>query len=456
MKKVRVNAIYGKMINADGQWLSCIGNIPLRVGDYVWSDGRCAYGNVIEGGEPFIAPVQNLEGIPLNIAHEINNQHFDFYIDSNAILRHFSTPYYDGSHLFINNKSSVFYIDRNSWECRDSYLLDVDIASNNDIWAIFEDGNILKNGKFHSSYSDIIDNTASEFYDSLSNPSDFESPKPEDKIIDTYIMFAFIDSDGSYRLIFVVNAKKESSPKPIPDQDQSNLITTSMGYGIYLINNDKTSCIANTCVTQSFGQEVKTWWDEIYNIYHPKKDYYTLTSYQAMPSDLKFPIGDGWHITITAPENIISQSNTEPSGKTRWGAISTIDNPYIAYVFDNNNKLQFYTKSPEIDTFLYLRVCPISKNKFIINNFYAPTPKEVYNDDPQGWKYFPYAWFPAIISVNSLGSEAKLVDYLHTKINGSNYWPYSIYNARLRKMKDINKFKRAAKILKTMRNGHET
>lgn len=65
VKQVRANAVSGKMIYTDGRWCTCIGNSPVRVGDYVYTDGRCIYGNVIEAGRPYIPPIIPNEGIPI-------------------------------------------------------------------------------------------------------------------------------------------------------------------------------------------------------------------------------------------------------------------------------------------------------------------------------------------------------------------------------------------------------
>ena len=58
MQRAMVSAVDGLRIFAGGKWLTAIGNKNFNVGDLVWTDGRCVYGNFVEGGEsaPIILP----------------------------------------------------------------------------------------------------------------------------------------------------------------------------------------------------------------------------------------------------------------------------------------------------------------------------------------------------------------------------------------------------------------
>ena len=46
MHRVRVTAVGNTKTQADGKWLNIIGNKAIAVGDFVWTDGRCVYGNL--------------------------------------------------------------------------------------------------------------------------------------------------------------------------------------------------------------------------------------------------------------------------------------------------------------------------------------------------------------------------------------------------------------------------
>ncbi len=52
-----------------GRTLTRIGNMPVRAGDAVWTDGRCIYGNELFGSDaPMLFFEESLAGIPLNAA----------------------------------------------------------------------------------------------------------------------------------------------------------------------------------------------------------------------------------------------------------------------------------------------------------------------------------------------------------------------------------------------------
>ena len=55
MHQERVTAVSGGNVLAGGRWLRAIGNQTIEAGDLIWTDGRCVYGNLAEGGET--APV---------------------------------------------------------------------------------------------------------------------------------------------------------------------------------------------------------------------------------------------------------------------------------------------------------------------------------------------------------------------------------------------------------------
>ena len=47
-------AVSGLKVFANGKWLTCIGNKPVRVGDRIWTDGRCVYGFLKEAQSPMV------------------------------------------------------------------------------------------------------------------------------------------------------------------------------------------------------------------------------------------------------------------------------------------------------------------------------------------------------------------------------------------------------------------
>lgn len=68
MYRARIDSVSGTKVYADGKWLYCIGNKNHRVGDYVWTDGRCAYGHFQESQQPQVIIAPDDEGIPIVLA----------------------------------------------------------------------------------------------------------------------------------------------------------------------------------------------------------------------------------------------------------------------------------------------------------------------------------------------------------------------------------------------------
>ena len=67
MKQVRVTNVNGRKVQADGKWLTAIGNNAVSVGALVWTDGKCVYGHHSDaGGAPTIIGSKP-EEIPLLI-----------------------------------------------------------------------------------------------------------------------------------------------------------------------------------------------------------------------------------------------------------------------------------------------------------------------------------------------------------------------------------------------------
>ena len=65
MKQVRVIAVNGRKVQADGKWLTAIGNRAVAVGDLVWTDGKCVYGHIVDGGGDSNVPISNVGTVPI-------------------------------------------------------------------------------------------------------------------------------------------------------------------------------------------------------------------------------------------------------------------------------------------------------------------------------------------------------------------------------------------------------
>ena len=69
MRQAQVTDISGRHVCVSGRWVTCIGNRTPSVGDLVWTDGRCAYGNEQEGGGSSVVAGGGSKGIPILIYH---------------------------------------------------------------------------------------------------------------------------------------------------------------------------------------------------------------------------------------------------------------------------------------------------------------------------------------------------------------------------------------------------
>lgn len=91
MYKATAEAVSGIRVKADGKWLTCIGNKPVRVGDRVWTDGRCVYGNHNVSQQSFVFTPPQTDDLILPICHEVparklNTLEFQSYWRQNNFL----------------------------------------------------------------------------------------------------------------------------------------------------------------------------------------------------------------------------------------------------------------------------------------------------------------------------------------------------------------------------------
>lgn len=75
MYRATAEAVSGTKVFAGGKWLTCIGNRSVKVGDRIWTDGRCVYGNDLEAETPIVITPNAKAGIPI----QIGNYLFTFY-----------------------------------------------------------------------------------------------------------------------------------------------------------------------------------------------------------------------------------------------------------------------------------------------------------------------------------------------------------------------------------------
>ena len=101
MYRVRAEAVSGTKVYAGGKWLTCIGNKNVRVGEMIWTDGRCVYGNFQESQQPLVITNKPEEVIPIIT---INGEPYSF---SEKKLKHDATLEKEYS-LMINDRKNIF------------------------------------------------------------------------------------------------------------------------------------------------------------------------------------------------------------------------------------------------------------------------------------------------------------------------------------------------------------
>lgn len=104
MYRARVDQVDGWRVRAGGKWLRCIGNRAVRVGELVWTDGRCVYGYDKDGVQPIV--ITNPQKPPEEFGIPIKDNK-GFYLFDTAL--HFNGEH-NNSYGIINNVSKVFYL----------------------------------------------------------------------------------------------------------------------------------------------------------------------------------------------------------------------------------------------------------------------------------------------------------------------------------------------------------
>lgn len=110
MYQARVEAVSGTKVFADGKWLTCIGNKIVRVGEYIWTDGRVVYGYHQEAQQPLVITAPEDLGIPIAF---YNGEIYTFKKNKLEALGTLNTAKRFES--MINDKKGNVYFD--SYDC---------------------------------------------------------------------------------------------------------------------------------------------------------------------------------------------------------------------------------------------------------------------------------------------------------------------------------------------------
>ena len=99
MYRTLIASVSGRICTStDGKNLISIGNANINAGDYVWTDGKCVYGNLQEGGGPQILSI--IGGVPL-----IDNDGGK-YVNRQGIIKEIDCTNPDG-YVYANNDIDV-------------------------------------------------------------------------------------------------------------------------------------------------------------------------------------------------------------------------------------------------------------------------------------------------------------------------------------------------------------
>ena len=125
MYRAKVDSVSGTKVLAGGKWLTCIGNKNVKAGDFIWTDGRCVYGNFQEAQSPIVITTNEERIIPVvtysqkyHIPEGYYNVSFNiFYCSSSVDFKKYVTirgrlitGSFKYGYLFSNNSNGDFAI----------------------------------------------------------------------------------------------------------------------------------------------------------------------------------------------------------------------------------------------------------------------------------------------------------------------------------------------------------
>lgn len=526
MYKARAEQIYGNKVFAGGKWLTCIGNKNVHVGDYVWTDGRCAYGNVMESGTPFIPSIiEEEETIPLYfrfIKDKKTLDNFAYYdgrkyknvpngeqtpqsllIQTGVYWIEDSTDY--TKDYLVNNKNGAMIIrekDYNNGDQNFPGFLDAEYDSGD----IFVLSNYLEIDTATPRYSEgrhggkIFKNSEEikNFHDELCDDFYLEDQSPEEgfsystRKTKVTVFDGTIDNEGNYNLLFNRSHKIDleanttaslmlPSEEELLDDTKTRLQSYIMGtqfsrenQAVISIKNKKYIIIkADISYSGKYYEEQSEPYEIRIGLSSETKTVYDLIMYVLFTINtpiyeciddysVKVPLADGFYFTFALPNlirnpNIIIESIDNyfedkhrdnlaayelcedvdeikyfplyfpnyPSGSDVKEDAKFSD-PYKVNIYDKNNNLVLknieYYSLP-----LNIRICKIKGSKYLLFPFHQRI--ENSND---------FKEILALVSYSSISQKTKLIKEIKREDFES---PYSCKNFRLRKMKNIKKWK---------------
>ena len=155
MKQVRVTSVNGRKIQANGKWLTAIGNRAVAVGDLVWTDGKCVYGHHSMSGSAGVIPSGKATEIPLLLGKYSFSEGSQYatYDPKNGVTVLKQGEKHDG---LINTRSKFALIDNDT--DAELYWKDANMDAKGNIYGI-DSGQANRNG----TYGVVVDNPVRMF-----------------------------------------------------------------------------------------------------------------------------------------------------------------------------------------------------------------------------------------------------------------------------------------------------
>lgn len=276
MYNATVTGVGAGFVNADGKTLRTIGNLPVKVGDTVYTDGRIAYGHVPvreQTNLPANSPGVPFIGIPIGADKEFQG----YYTD--AALR---KPKHIGNvtnDSFITNNNSKLFLDRNPYR----KVIDAEILANEQGKSIgYSFATAKKNEEICSENKSeiLVENSLGTRSETIAlNNKDFAELVAEDfaKVAGAkdykytsyntqYLNFRFTDELGNWELIAGVNVYKLSLMRnEVPDYVGHPLFTVQevlsreiLSREPFIGNTDVVRCKETITVTSVQSGEYKS------------------------------------------------------------------------------------------------------------------------------------------------------------------------------------------------------
>ena len=455
MYRATVAAVSGIKVYAGGRWLTCIGNSPVRVGDHIWTDGRCVYGNELESGAPFIPIIpMKEEGIPLFPIYQGRNQknvgftlyypYFEFYDNRVKTIREIRRSQLKTVYAgLINNKNKIELIDSKSYGDDFCGIVDCEMNDKGEIYILesvknetdysFIDGyegvfkteitggHILKDGSIVDSYLSILQNEIDKL------KSEVAIKGYSDATVN--ILGGFIDKKGNYQIYCTIYAYSSymypDIEEPPYNEGYLNTISTSQERCLF-ISNSGTKQIIDSGLH--------------YSLKGVEKDYFQI---EVADHSIKMPLQDDYYFTFAFPQHMRNITDSGFSGTnidydTQYTCHSIVfprsleevlgyDDPYEVKIYDKNDKL-ILTLDYHFGMPLNIKICNLKGKNFL---FFPYAEKGQYYDSYEGGLFVVNA-SGNIIEVKS--QYMGTTDYI--KNNAKEYHMKPL-NFRLRHLNDI-------------------